>query len=279
MNSFCTIITYSHIAWALTLYDSLLKHNQDVNFIILIVDKKKSEIDVKYLDESYDIIFMEDLILDQKDSEIVDKYKNDLDRLRWCLKPVFMKHCLVDYETVIYCDCDIYFVNNYDFLINDIQNNAIILTPHWRSSVANVDTLNFDLLFIHGLYNAGFIGASRAGVPALNHWAQNCYCVCYRNAMKGFFDDQAHLNLLPIYFENIKIIKHRGCNIANWNQVECKRTNDLKTNKITINNEYEIIFIHFTKNTIAGIVEGRDKCLQPYFDKFAKNLNKNEDFE
>jgi hypothetical protein len=39
----------------------------------------------------------------------------------------------------------------------------------------------------------------------------------------GQFVDQTHLNLLPIYFDHVKILKHRGCNVANWKQVECRR--------------------------------------------------------
>ena len=70
-------------------------------------------------------------------------------------------------------------------------------------------------------------------------------------------------------------MKHRGCNVANWNQIECKRTINSDTQEITINNTFPIVFIHFTNSTFKGIIQGEDALLKPYMQKYNALLVKN----
>ena len=98
-----------------------------------------------------------------------------------------------------------------------------------------------------------------------------CEYACEKDREKGLFDDQIYLNILPVYFENVGIIRHRGCNVANWNQVECRRTiqND---GTVLINGLYPVIFIHFTASTIKGILNGSDSALISYLKIYAKAI-------
>ena len=55
-------------------------------------------------------------LLDLKDHigiQIIDKYQNNQDKLRWALKPIFLKHLLNETNAVIYVDNDIYFYNDF----------------------------------------------------------------------------------------------------------------------------------------------------------------------
>jgi hypothetical protein len=72
---------------------------------------------------------------------------------------------------------------------------------------------------------------------------------------------------MPIFFDGVYSLKHRGCNVANWNRLECRREKQVD-GTVQINDQYPIVFIHFTKSTITGILTGEDASLMPYFKKF-----------
>jgi lipopolysaccharide biosynthesis glycosyltransferase len=199
-----------------------------------------------------------------------------MDKFRWSMKSVFIKHLLEieNYNKVIYVDNDIHFFNDYNFLFDELDNNDILLTPHWSSSNPYLDEKHYSVLYTSGLFNAGFIGVNNNAVKALNWWAFACEYICEKNESKGQYVDQTHLNLFPIYFDNVKILKHRGCNVAKWNQIECKRTL-IANGELYINKKYPIVFIHFTKCTIGETINGNDTLLMPYLIGFNDLLKKN----
>jgi hypothetical protein len=190
------------------------------------------------------------------------------------MKAVFLNYLIehAEREKVIYADNDIYFFNDYNFLFDELDRNTVILMPHWRVCDPTVDPVNFFSLYTSGLYNAGCVGVNKNAVAALRWWAQACLYICEKDASKGQFDDQAHLNLLPIYFEDVAIIKHRGCNVANWNQVECERVQ--KDGSVLINGKDPVVFIHFTRSTIRGILKGNDALLKPFLEEYRENVER-----
>jgi SAM-dependent methyltransferase len=151
--------------------------------------------------------------------------------------------------------------------------NDVILTPHWRASNPHVDEGNFSVLQTSGIYNAGFIGVNKNAIPAMEWWSNVCEFKCKKAPGKGFFADQAYLDLLPVYFDRVKVIRHKGCNVANWNQVECRRSPSTK-GKVKINNQWDVVFIHFTQSTINGILYGEDGLLKPYLEEYQASLER-----
>ena len=123
-----------------------------------------------------------------------------------------------------------------------------------------------------GLYNAGFIGANKNGTGALNWWAEMCHFKIEKDPEHGFFVDQKYLDMLPVLFEDIKIISHKGCNLASWNVDTCKR--EIINGKLIINRQFEPIFIHFARETIANILNRNDKLLYPFLEEYIQLLKK-----
>lgn len=107
----------------------------------------------------------------------------------------------------------------------------------------------------------------------MNWWANACEFICIKDTAKGMFYDQVHLNLLPVYFEHVGIARHKGCNVANWNMVECKRSLNKDGASVIIAGEFEIIFIHFSQSTINGIENGTDPLLRPYLEQYVASVN------
>jgi hypothetical protein len=192
------------------------------------------------------------------------------------MKPVIINHLLSNhnYKKVIYLDADLYFFNEPNFLFELLENDKVLLSPHWRcSKKPELDWFNFVHNFKHGIYNGGFIGVNFNGQEIMDYWANLCLTACEQNPLDGLHDDQKYLDIFQSYFEGVGVIRHKGCNVSNWNQIECSRTIS-QSGEVFINSEYPIVFIHFTEGTIIDIVNKKDAALQNYLELYDQHLIK-----
>jgi hypothetical protein len=171
---------------------------------------------------------------------------------------------------VIYVDSDIYFYQDFNFLFDELDHASILLTPHWRNAYPLLDEKGFYSLFTDGIFNAGFIGADKGSEEALTWWAEACHFKMGSHRELGIQDDQRYLDIFPVRFDGVKIIKHKGCNVSGYNKIECKR--QLVNGEVLINGVYPIIFIHYNKDFIAEILKGYDDLLLPYFKIFKETF-------
>ena len=273
---FCTIITANYLPYVLALNESLLQFDASIRLNVLISDKNETDSGAVSEFPNICFFFADDICRGGISKKIKDKYqKTDMDAFRWSMKPVFMRYLILEkgFEKVIYIDCDVHFYGDWAFLFDALDRSNMLLSPHWRSSDPEKDFSNFILLYTSGLYNGGFVAANQKAIDALDWWAGACEFICVKDASKGQYVDQTHLNLLPIYFDKVEVLKHRGCNVANWNQMECRRIRG-SDNKVRINGETPIVFIHFTKSTVRGILSGNDFELNEYLRKYAKRMSR-----
>lgn len=278
--NFCTIGTLDYLAYAEALNSSLNKQNKSI-LHVLISDKTENDLSkeeqrkINQLSEEVHIYFYDQVTQNELGKKIKEKYwETDMDSFRWCMKPIFLIFLLkeLDIKKVIYADNDIFFYEDYTFLFNHLEKDNILLTPHWRSSNPNLNEENFKLLFVGGLYNAGFIGVNDKAIESLNWWVNCCLWKCKKELHNGLYDDQTYLNLFPVLFDNVKILKHRGCNVSYWNRHENKRS--IKDGKVYINEKDPIVFIHFTQGTINAILRGEEKELKIYYASYRKETHK-----
>lgn len=277
MEVFCTIITSDYFFYAQAIYDSLKKFRHEVNFMVLVVDDYSGLLSY----EAAQIFSLDDIESSfPTDFQTIKKYEDDqTSALRWALKPLFLKFLLTKQKMnkAIFVDPDLYFYENPFFLFEKLEISDVIITPHWRAINPKLDKSNFESLFTGGIYNAGFFGCNTNSINILDWWLEVC---AYKMVKKdGFYDDQAYLNLMPVYFSSqVAVIQHKGCNVSNWNMLECRRT--IINNKVIINNKYPIVFIHYTNATISNIAQGEDKVLMPFLDSYKEALLRhNADFK
>jgi hypothetical protein len=268
-NTFCTIITADYYPRALALYKSIQSFNDGMQFHVLIADNKP--ILASYsITEKLRVIPVGHLLNYSFVNALHKKYTHhNMDVLRWSLKPVLLSYLLENgFDRVIYLDCDMFFVNDYAFLFEDLNSSSVLLTPHWKNSNPLADKESFYSLFANGIFSAGFIGASKKGLHALQWWAEACHFSMGYHPEIGIHDDQKYLDIFPVKFETVKIIRHKGCNIGAWNYDECERRS--VNGQVLINGEFPVIFIHFDGMLIRGILRGHDKLLLPYFEQYQK---------
>lgn len=272
MNTFCTIITANYKSYAQVVYDSIVQFNKDIELHVLVVDEIIESENEKGGMKYYSLNDIGNTLNAQS---IIDKYLNSYtDGLRWSLKSIFLYYLLneLDHDKVLYVDSDIYFYNDYSFLFDELNTSNVLLSPHWRSCDPERDATNFNLLFVEGIFNGGFIGVAKGGNDFLKWWANSCGYACEKNNRLGRYVDQKFLDIAPVYFDKIRILKHRGCNVANWNQLECQRAIGIGENQVLINKQYPIIFLHLTKNTINSILMGTDNILIGYVEAYQQSL-------
>ena len=208
--------------------------------------------------------------------EIIKKYKN-IDVMRWSCKPIFGLDLLEYYNKVLYVDNDLYFHNNYKFLIDYLNIYNFVLTPHNREeTVKRYDGHYPNLLWRDGFFNAGFFGTNINGRIILLWWIKMLLFRC-DNDNCFFHDDQKYLDYIPIKFDNIKIVRHIGCNVSEWNYTCCPRI--LKNNKLYLeysnNEKIEIIFCHYTKYFLNFINE-KDTKFKELSNLYKNHLNSNK---
>ena len=270
--NFCTIITSSHYHLASVLSHSLELQQLEFKLFVLVVDDFE-QITIKNNDINF--INIKTIIDFPYVSLMSSKYDLDFqsDNLRWSLKPVFLKYCIQTFSNdFIFLDSDIFILNDYRFLFDILTSQKFILSPHFRDLSPSTDELNFNKNYTEGMFNGGFIGASRHSLDILDWWITVCLHCCIINKKLGYYVDQKYLDMIPVRFDNVHILRHKGCNIASWNINDCKRTKI--GNDIIINNQFPIIFIHFTRDTCEQIIFGSDNILRPLLNKYADCIDR-----
>jgi hypothetical protein len=268
MNTFCTIITADYLPKAIVLYKSLKVYDENVLLEVLIVDEHNSS-SLAPVPEGIHIVSVKNLSGNPLLDSIYERYAHPyIDHFRWALKPLFLSYLIERFDKVIYVDCDIYFTNDYTFLLRELDQSSVLLTPHWHSIDPVKNERSFIATFTEGIFNAGFIAVNKHSTDALQWWLHACHFKMGSFANIGIQDDQKYLDIFPVFFEGTKIIQHKGCNVAAWNTENCRRT--LINGNVLINDEFPIIFIHFNDMLIKQILRGHDPLLVPFLDQYVK---------
>lgn len=261
MITVCSIVTSDYLAHAKALSISLHRHRVVHRLAVLVVDSLQPDV------HSTEIVTLAELAnINFKVRALADKYAHDLDALRWALKPAFILHLLkLHRDNVLYADCDMCFFGKPLALLGPLKRQGVVLTPHWRPPLPTKDLRSFRLNFLDGLYNAGCISVGRSGASAMAWWLDCCISACEKNYSEGLYVDQRYLDLMPIYFSQVTVCRHRGYNLADWNRhLRHKPTKGMAL----IPGRWKVRSVHFTRNTIARIETGKDAALEPYYREY-----------
>lgn len=268
MRSFCTIITNNYLPFAKTLFQSLKEFDNSIKLFVLVVDDFNIE---QKLD--LDFISLSDLPEPKLVNNILSKYSQNPNAIRWSLKPILLIHLLKDlgFEKAFYVDSDLCFYSDFNFLYEELGTHSFLLSPHWGCLDPLKSELYFKSAMTDGLYNAGFLGATIKGLDSLYWWANMCLYACEKDKSRGLHDDQAYLNHFPILNPDTKILIHRGCNVADWNRFENIRSLSPE-GELILNGFFPLVFIHYTN---LGYLVEHDPLLVPYLIEYEKRLQQN----
>lgn len=208
-----TICAKNYLAQALTLRESVLNKNSDVDFFLVLADKVTEEIadlDVSQLDVSWcpDWVSM--------------AFKYHVIEFSTSVKPFFISKLFKDgYEKVMYLDPDIYVTSSLDYVWDELNSCSIMLTPHYNNIETNYTgaVTEEELLFV-GIYNLGYcaIKNDSVGNKIAEWWCNRLHWKCYADHTDALHVDQRWIDFVPGFFPKETLISHHfGINVAIWN--------------------------------------------------------------
>lgn len=239
-----TLCSASHLAFAKTMADTLIKHNPDYKVIIGLVDKINNRFDTGFF-APHTIIEIGDMQIPRLD-EMSAKYT--ILELSCAMKPFMAQYLLQQYkpEVLIYTDTDITYHAPLLDVENRLREKDVLVTPHFTTALDNQFFPDEKEFLRSGLYNAGFFAMNnRQGThDVLNWWGSRMEEFCYLNLAEGLGADQNWLNFVPQYFTTAEVYRNKGVNVAYWNLHE--RTVTLENGKLMVNGNTPLVFLHLS---------------------------------
>lgn len=228
------------------LCESVKKYHPELYIHVVLADKKPDWLDVAK--EPFDnIITIDDLNIEHKERWI---FFHDIVELSTAIKPFALQYIfeIPACEGVFFLDPDIVIFNPLTDLFSLLRKNSIILTPHQTKPEESIEAImdNEICSLQHGMFNLGFIGvaADNIGKAFADWWAERLYYFCRADLARGLFTDQKWANFIPIYFDNVHILKSSQYNVAPWNLSTRNVTGDFQNGFMV--DGLPLVFYHFT---------------------------------
>ncbi|HUZ97518.1 MAG TPA: hypothetical protein VMU57_21650 [Edaphobacter sp.] len=246
MNGACTIVSPNYLAYARTVSASYLKQHPEHRFFILIVADLSLEDRKVFEGEEFTPVMLMEIGLTDVRGEAM---KYDILELNTNVKPTFMKYLIqtFDLERLIYLDPDIFVYSPLTPVFEALDGGAVaVLTPHMTTPVEDDRFPGEQEMLYNGTYNLGFIAVRRCEEAwrLLSWWERRCLDLGFSEGRTGLFVDQKWMNLAPGMFDQVKILRHLGCNMAYWNLQERTLVED--AGNYVVNGLARLCFFHFS---------------------------------
>lgn len=261
-NCIFTICSKNYLAQALTLKDSVKKHEPTKDFFIFLADENTEEIKDIGVEELNEVWI-------PKWREMAFKY--DVIEFNTSIKPFCFKKLFGEgYQKVVYLDPDMYVTDKLDYIWNNLDKYSIILTPHMlEMEMGEEGVLPETDLLMCGIYNLGFAAISNtaAGNKIVDWWYRKLENECYNSPIEGLFVDQKWMVFIPGYFPKETLVStNPGINIGYWNLHERELTQ--RENKYYIRDKvsgevYPLLVYHF-----SGFKPGQETMISAHQPQF-----------
>ena len=240
--------TFSYLNRARVLYQSLRKFHPDWHLVALMTDKVPHGMRCEVADEPFaEGVWQDDLGIEGLQGWL---FQHDVVEVCTAVKgPYLDLACSLGYDAVVYLDPDTCLFNSLDPLVDLLQQHDIVLTPHLLepedSDLAIGDNEICPLWA--GIYNLGFVAIRSTGEGArfARWWADRLLKYCHDDRDRGLFVDQKWCDHVPVFFDNVHILKDPGYNVASWNvnqrRISIDRVGMVRANDVPLR------FWHFTK--------------------------------
>jgi len=262
MFSVYTICTPDYLPYSRVTIESFLLSNPNYSFHLFFTEDSSLENDL-FADERIIIHFVEKLQLEELES-----VKKKYNVFEYCnaLKP-FLAHWLLNnfpIEKLIYSDSDMMYFGRVTDVETLLEMNNFILTPHICKPIPIDHKKHDEQDFLRaGIFNGGFfaIKKSHDSLLILEWWKERMKHYCFNDQPKGLFVDQIWLNLVPLLFEGVIVLKNLGYNMGPWNLSERRLSYD---GKFMVNESEQLICYHY-----SGYRYNRPEILSKYQNRYS----------
>jgi hypothetical protein len=276
-----TVCNIAYLHKALALAESFNKYTS-CKINIYLFDGKRELPDFSDIANIY---WIEDLDIPNV-NQLAFKY--DITEFSTSLKPYLALKLLNEYKKVIFFDPDILIYNSIDYIVNLLDKEDIVLTPHYTTPQERGVELNqSDVgMMRFGSFNLGFFAVRKTdeSIRFLKWWNERCQDLCFFETQFGLSTDQKWVSIAPCFFPSLHVSFNLGLNVAFWNMQERKITSRDGNNLFLVNDEYELLFFHFSSfngkepvkltNRPFGIDISDETILQEVIDIYSRISNK-----
>jgi hypothetical protein len=248
-----TICSNNYLSLARALGRSLFQTGNDYHFIIGLVDKLNDGLKEYYKD--FEVLPCDQIGIHDLD-EISLKYT--ISEFNTALKPFYYQYLFNKYpeaEIITFLDPDMLVYRQLTELEEGHRTYDIIMTPHILEPQVLDGKYPDEISYLStGTFNLGFLSLRKSAntFRMLDWWAERLRHFCYFDFQKGLFVDQKWMNLVPVFFDSVFVLRHYGYNVAYWNLQERKLTKE--NGVLTINRTYPLTIYHFSS---VGIKQGK----------------------
>jgi len=238
MQNFCTYFDHNYLPRGIIMLESLYKHCRQAHVHILCLSNTCYSALSSFNYPFVSLIRMDDFEADTPELVAIRSTRSTIEyyfTITPCL-PWYLLHNRPDINTITYIDADLEFLGSPEAIFSEARDASVIITPH-RFSKNIVDAEKY------GLYNVSWLtfNKTRESEACLKWYKQACLTWCYDFIEGDKFADQKYLNMFPVYFRGVHIIRNQGCGVAPWN------LNDshvfIRNNNVFVNDD-KLIFYH-----------------------------------
>jgi hypothetical protein len=236
---YCTYFDHNYLSRALLTIDSLRRFEPKTPIHVLALSELCESILLELALPNVEIVPLAEL--EHAYPELAPlKQTRKLIEYYFTLSP-FLPHYLFSKtatDRITYIDGDLYFFTSPRLVLDSLGLASVAITPHRFS-------FDYRNHVQYGLFNVAWITYRRCaeGLDCLNTYKTECTAWCYDRLEDGRFGDQKYLDTWPERYPNLKIIEHKGLNLAIWNvQNSFIR---VRNNTVMIDDD-PLVFYHFT---------------------------------
>ncbi len=239
MYYFCTYFDHNYLCQGLALHQSLQQHCKDFQLYVLCLSKECYEILSTLSPSQMILLKLEDF--EAGDGELLKAKSNrSLVEYYFTCTPSLPLYILKNnprIDMITYVDADLYFYNDPKPVFQEMVGQSIGIIAHRYPD-------HYKAMEVCGVYNVGWLSFSNDdnSISCLKWWRDRCIEWCYKRVEGDKFADQKYLDDWAKLFKKVRVIQHKGANLATWNieNYKVKFIDD----RLWIDNE-ELIFFHF----------------------------------
>ena len=244
-----TSFSFSYLNRARVLAETLRRHHPDWILWAVITDKEPTGFAFDLEREDFDRVLTAESLF----GDMTERWLFGMDVVEACTavkgKALLRIMDEPDAEKVLYFDPDTAVFGSMDPMVRVLDEASIALTPHQvdpdGERMAIMDNEISSLQY--GVFNLGFLAVRNDNEARrfATWWATRLGDWCHDRLDIGVFVDQKWCNLVPCFFDNVKIVRDPGYNVASWNlsqrNLSVTREGDILVNESLLR------FYHFTK--------------------------------
>lgn len=254
---FCTYFDHRYLVRGLAMYQSLMRHCPDARLWVLCLSSECYQALSKLALAGISLIHLEEfergdaaLVTAKGNRSIIEYYFTCTPSL-----PLYLLKHNTDIDVITYLDSDLYFYSDPEPLFHEMGDRSIAIIGHrfppqhgWMEA--------------NGLFNVGWLSFrnNEIGLESLNWWRERCLEWCHDYIEGDKFADQKYLDRFPELFTSVKIIAHKGANLAAWNLGNYKL--HVRGSNLWVDDQ-PVLFYHFQglRKIAPGVI---DPCVQWY---------------